>query len=152
MSSNITTGCVPIRPDTPSPPPGNAQLMDFSLLKSLLIEDNSPVFREPWEAQAFGMALALYERGLFSWDEWAQALAAQICAAQTLGDPDLGNTYYCHWLAAIEALVSAKGVSSPEELGRYQRAWDHAADRVAHGQPIELCEEDFRADNIKGHG
>ena len=142
MSLNITTACVLARPDTLSLP-GNAQPADLTLLKGLPVEDDSPVFREPWEAQAFGMALALHERGLFTWDEWAQALAAQIRAAQALGDPDLGNTYYRHWLAAIEALVSAKGASSLEELGRYQRAWDHAADRVAHGQPIELCEEDF---------
>ena len=142
MSLNTTAGCVPTRADTPSPP-GDALSADLSLLKDLPVDGDSPVFREPWEAQAFGMALALHERGLFTWDEWAQALAAQIRAAQAQGDPDLGNTYYRHWLAAIEALVSAKGASSPEELDRYQRAWDHAADRVAHGQPIELCEEDF---------
>ena len=124
-------------------PPGDAKHADLSRLKGLPVEDDSPVFREPWEAQAFGMALALYERGLFTWDEWAQALSAQIRAAQAQGDPDLGNTYYHHWLAAIEALVSAKGISSPEELCRYQQAWDHAADRVPHGQPIELCERDF---------
>ena len=134
MSTNTST--------TPSPP-GNAKPADLSLLKGLPVEDESPVFREPWEAQAFGIALALYERGLFTWDEWAQALSAQIRASQAQGDPDLGNTYYRHWLAAIEALVSAKGVSSAEELGRYQQAWDHAADRVPHGQPIELCEGDF---------
>ena len=89
------------------------------------------------------MALVLYERGLFTSDEWAQALSAQIHAAQAHGDPDLGHTYYHHWLATIEALVSAKGISSPEELARYQRAWDQAADRVPHRQPVELCEEDF---------
>ena len=122
---------------------GEMKSADLSLLKGLPVEDDSPVFREPWEAQAFGMALALYERGLFTWDEWAQALSAQILAAQAQGDPDLGNTYYRHWLAAIEALVSVKGVSSPEELGRYQQAWHHAADRVPHGQPIELCAGDF---------
>ena len=142
MSSNKTAGRVSARADTPSLP-GDAPTADLSLLKGLPVDGDSPVFREPWEAQAFGMALALHERGLFTWDEWAQALAAQICAAQAQGDPDLGNTYYRHWLAAIEALVSAKGASSPEELGRYRRAWDHAADRVAHGKPIELCEEDF---------
>ena len=142
MSLNTTAGCVPTRADTPSLP-GDAPPADWSLLKGLPVDGDSPVFREPWEAQAFGMALALHERGLFTWDEWAQALAGQIRAAQAQGDPDLGNTYYRHWLAAIEALVSAKGASSPEELGRYQRAWDHAADRVAHGQPIELCKEDF---------
>ena len=122
---------------------GDMQSADFSLLKGLPVKDNSPVFREPWEAQAFGMALALYERGLFTWDEWAQALSTQILAAQAQGDPDLGNTYYRHWLAAIEALVNVKGISSPEELGRYQQAWHHAADRVPHGQPIELRAGDF---------
>ena len=66
-----------------------------------------------------------------------------ISAVQALGDPDLGNTYYRHWLAALEALVSAKGASSPEELGCYQQAWQQAADRVQHGQPIELRERDF---------
>ena len=142
MILNTTTGCVPTRADIPSPS-GDAPPADLFLLKGLPVDGDSPVFREPWEAQAFGMALALHERGLFTWDEWAQALATQIRAAQAQGDPDLGNTYYRHWLAAIEALVSAKGASSLEELGRYQRAWDHAADRVAHGQPIELCEEDF---------
>ena len=124
-------------------PPCQAQPADLSLLKGLPVADDSPVFREPWEAQAFGMALALFERGLFTWDEWAKALSAQIRAAQAEGDPDLGNTYYRHWLAAIETLVSAKGVSSPEELGRYQQAWHHAADRVPHGKLIELCAADF---------
>ena len=123
--------------------PAVAPSADLSLLKGLPVEEDNPVFREPWEAQAFGMALVLYERGLFTWDEWAQALSTQISQAQAQGDPDLGNTYYRHWLAAIESLVSAKGVSSPEELGRYQQAWHHAADRVPHGQPVELCAGDF---------
>ena len=122
---------------------GDMQSADLSLLKGLPVKDDSPVFREPWEAQAFSMTLALYERGLFTWNEWAQALSAQILAAQAQGDPDLGNTYYRHWLSAIEALVNVKGISSPEELGRYQQAWHHAADRVPHGQPIELRAGDF---------
>ena len=142
MSSNTTTGCVPAGTGTPSLP-GDAPPADLSLLKGLPVDGASPVFREPWEAQAFGMALALHERGFFTWDEWAQALAVQIRAAQAQGDPDLGNTYYRHWLAAIEVLVSAKGVSSFKELSRYQQAWNQAADRTAHGQPIELFEGDF---------
>ena len=102
-----------------------------------------PVFREPWEAQAFAMTLALHERGLFSWVEWAQALSTQIAAAQRGGDADLGDTYYRHWLTALEALVSHKGASSAHELERYRQAWDHAADRTPHGQPIELLAHDF---------
>jgi len=105
--------------------------------------DADPVFREPWEAHAFAMTLALYQRGLFTWTEWADALAARIAAAQQAGDADLGDTYYRHWLAALEALVAAKGASNGDELERYRRAWDHAADRTPHGQPIELCTADF---------
>jgi nitrile hydratase accessory protein len=104
---------------------------------------DGPVFKEPWEAQAFAMTLALHERGLFSWVEWAAALAAQIAAAQAAGDPDTGDTYYRHWLAALEGLVARKGASSGDELARYRHAWDHAADRTPHGQPIELRGEDF---------
>ena len=106
-------------------------------------EDDGPVFREPWEAQAFAMTLALHQRGLFSWTEWAEALARQIRTAQATGDADLGDTYYRHWLAALEGLVAAKGASSMEELTRYQGAWSHAADRTPHGQSIELQPGDF---------
>jgi nitrile hydratase accessory protein len=104
---------------------------------------DGPVFREPWEAQAFAMTLALHRRGLFAWTEWAAALAAEIKNAQAQGDPDRGDTYYRHWLAALERLVAAKGVTDMASLARYRDAWDHAADRTPHGQPIELKAEDF---------
>jgi nitrile hydratase accessory protein len=102
-----------------------------------------PVFREPWEAQAFAMALALHDKGLFTWPEWAATLGEEIKRAQLAGDPDTGETYYHHWLATLERLVAQKGVTTREALARYHDAWDHAADRTAHGQPIELRAEDF---------
>ena len=114
-----------------------------SELPGLPLDADGPVFREPWEAHAFAMAITLHERGLFTWPEWAQALAQQITAAQRAGDADLGDTYYQHWLAALEALVAAKGASSGLELQRYRSAWDHAADRTPHGRPIELRAQDF---------
>jgi len=101
------------------------------------------VFREPWEAQAFAMALALHARGLFSWNEWAATLADEIKRAQDKGDPDSGETYYRHWLATLESLVAEKGVATSDTLHRYCDAWDHAADRTPHGRPIELRAEDF---------
>jgi nitrile hydratase accessory protein len=104
---------------------------------------DGPVFSEPWEAQAFAMALALHARGLFTWNEWAAALANEISRAQAAGDPDRGETYYRHWLATLEKLIAAKGVASPETLSRYRGAWNHAADRTPHGSPIELKPEDF---------
>ncbi len=107
-------------------------------------DDDGPVFREPWEAQAFAMALTLHERGVFTWLEWAAALASEIKRAQANGDPDTGETYYRHWLATLEHLVAEKGVTTSETLHRYRDAWDHAADRTPHGTPIELTPEDFR--------
>ena len=103
-----------------------------------------PVFREPWEAQAFAMALALHERGLFTWQEWAATLADEIKRAQAAGDPDTGETYYRHWLNALERLVAEKRVTDAAGLARYRDAWDHAAHRTPHGQPIELTPEDFQ--------
>jgi nitrile hydratase accessory protein len=107
-------------------------------------DGEGPVFREPWEAQAFAMTLALYERGLFTWPEWAATLAEQIKKAQAAGDPDTGETYYQHWLNALERMVAKKGVTDPATLKRYHDAWDRACDRTPHGQPIELRAEDFR--------
>jgi nitrile hydratase accessory protein len=103
------------------------------------------VFREPWEARAFAMVLMLHERGLFTWREWADTLAVQITAAQAAGDADHGETYYRHWLAALETLVARKGAGSTAELDSTARAWDRAADRTPHGQPIELQAGDFAA-------
>jgi nitrile hydratase accessory protein len=112
-------------------------------LPEIPVDADGPVFREPWEAQAFAMALTLHERGLFTWSEWAAALAGEIKHAQAAGDPDTGETYYRHWLATLERLVAAKGVTTAETLHRYRDAWDHAADRTPHGAPIELKPEDF---------
>ena len=102
-----------------------------------------PVFGAPWEAHAFAMAVQLHQRGLFTWPEWADALSQQIRAAQAAGDADLGDTYYRHWLAALEELVTRKGASTGAELARYAAAWDHAAHRTPHGQPIELGPDDL---------
>jgi len=104
------------------------------------------VFREPWEAQAFAMTLTLHERGVFTWSEWARALADEIAAAQAAGDADLGDTYYRHWLAALEGLIAVKGVSSAPELARYRSGWMRAAERTPHGAPIELRPEDLGAE------
>jgi len=106
---------------------------------------DGPVFRAPWEAQAFAMALALHEHGLFTWPEWAAALAAEITRARTAGDPDTGETYYLHWLAALERLVAEKGATDRSTLARYRTAWQHAAHRTPHGSPIVLAREDFIA-------
>jgi nitrile hydratase accessory protein len=102
---------------------------------------DGPVFREPWEAQAFAMAVALHARGCFTWNEWASALAAEIKAAQAKGDPDTGETYYRHWLAALEKLAAAKALTDRGELETRRAQWDRAARATRHGQPIELAND-----------
>lgn len=121
----------------------DAAVQAIAALPGIPRDDGGPVFREPWEAQAFAMALALHGRGLFTWKEWAAALADEIRRAQQGGDPDNGETYYRHWLATLERVIAAKGVVTSETLHRYRDAWDHAADRTPHGLPIELTPEDF---------
>lgn len=107
-------------------------------------DDGAPVFAAPWEAQAFAMTLALHERGLFTWTEWAAALAGEIKRAQGAGDPDDGSTYYRHWLAAIERLVAEKGVTTPATLEDRRAAWDRAAHATPHGRPILLENDPLR--------
>jgi nitrile hydratase accessory protein len=102
---------------------------------------DGPVFREPWEAQAFAMAVALHERGAFSWPEWAAALAAEIKAAEAAGDPDSGETYYRHWFAALERLLATKALASRSELEKRRDQWDRAARATPHGRPIELAND-----------
>ncbi|BAN25120.1 nitrile hydratase accessory protein [Caballeronia insecticola] len=107
-------------------------------LPELPFDDQGPVFRAPWEAQAFAMTLALHERGVFTWPEWAHALSEAINEAQASGDPDLGDTYYAHWLRALERLSTAKGCVSGEMLAQRRIEWDEAARATPHGQPIAL--------------
>ena len=121
--------------------PAAAEAVDA--LADIPRDEAGAVFREPWEAQAFAMVVALHQRGLFTWSEWAATLAEEIVRAQAAGDPDTGETYYRHWLAALERLVAHKGVTSPEALARCRDAWHHAAARTPHGEPIELRPGDF---------
>ena len=112
-------------------------------LPGLPRDAGGPVFREPWEAQAFALAVALGQRGLFGWDEWTATLGDEIKAAQRAGDPDTGATYYHHWLKALERIVAAKGLADGAALARYRDALVRAAGRTPHGSPIELTAADF---------
>lgn len=100
--------------------------------------EDGPAFSEPWEAQAFAMTLALHEAGAFTWDEWATTLGAEITAAQAAGDPDRGDTYYRHWLRALERLCSEKGLALGDEMQTRKEQWRRAYLATPHGQPIEL--------------
>ncbi|MEO6156644.1 MAG: nitrile hydratase accessory protein [Ilumatobacteraceae bacterium] len=114
-----------------------------SLLPSQPESEGGPIFREPWEAHAFAMAVRLNEQGLFTWPQWAATLAEEIERAQIADDADVGDTYYHHWLAALERLVAEQGAASLVEQERTRGAWRRAADRTPHGRPIELRDDDY---------
>jgi nitrile hydratase accessory protein len=101
-------------------------------------DGDGPVFREPWEAQAFAMVLELYDRGHFTWSEWVRHLSAEIAGARARGEVDQGTGYYRHWLAALEKLVAAKGLSSAEELAGRRAQWAEADHHRGFGEPIVL--------------
>lgn len=108
---------------------------DLDALPGLPREADGPVFREPWEAQAFAMAVELNRRGVFAWTEWTEALSHEIRKA---GTHDAGADYYRHWLAALERLLESKGVLGQNERFERISAWDRAARATPHGEPIEL--------------
>jgi nitrile hydratase accessory protein len=110
----------------------------IAALPRLPRDDGGPVFAEPWQAQAFAMAVRLSERGHFTWKEWAAALADELKAAAGRGEPDDGSRYYEYWLAALERLVTAKGLTDPAALLARKEAWADAYRHTPHGKPIEL--------------
>lgn len=107
-------------------------------LAALPRDEGGPVFAEPWQAQAFALAVELSEQGHFTWKEWASALAETLKAAADRGEPDDGSRYYQHWLATLERLVMAKGLTNQETLVARKAAWTEAYRTTPHGRPVEL--------------
>ena len=107
-------------------------------LPALPRDDGGPIFTEPWQAHAFALAVRLSEAGCFSWTEWTAALSQEIQAAQVQGDPDLGDTYYQHWLSALERLCTQKGLVADAETQRRREEWRLAYLHTPHGQPVVL--------------
>lgn len=120
----------------PNPKPTQENL---EALPQLPRDEGGPVFAEPWQAQAFALAVKLSAEGHFTWKEWAAALAAELKAAADRGEPDDGSQYYHHWLAALERLVTAKGLSDPASLLARKEAWADAYRHTPHGKPVELA-------------
>ena len=112
--------------------------LELETLGGLPRDDGGPVFTEPWEAQAFALAVELNQQGLFTWKEWAAALADEIQRARQAGGLDLGDTYYQHWTRALARMVAAKGVVAPNELKDRAERWRRAYLATPHGQPVEL--------------
>ena len=110
----------------------------LTALPPLPRDEGGPVFAEPWQAQAFALAVKLSELGYFTWKEWAAVLASELKAAADRGEPDDGSRYYQHWLAALEHLVTDKGLTDSAALVSRKEAWAEAYRRTPHGKPVEL--------------
>jgi len=110
----------------------------LAALPRLPRDNGGPVFAEPWQAQAFALAVKLSEQGHFSWTEWAETLGAELKAAVERGEPEDGSRYYEHWLAALERLVIEKGLTDREAMRERKEAWTEAYLHTPHGKPVEL--------------
>ena len=113
----------------------------IATLPRLPVDAEGPVFAEPWQAQAFALAIQLHATGAFSWTDWAAALSAELKAADGRGEPDDGSHYYEHWLAALERLVTQQGLAAAEALAARKAAWADAYRQTPHGKPVELGAE-----------
>ena len=118
----------------------------LAALPPLPRDTGGPVFAEPWEAQAFALAVKLSEHGYFTWKEWASTLADELKAASDRGEPDDGSHYYHHWLAALERLVTFKGLLDYDTLAARKEAWAEAYEHTPHGKPVELAKENEHAE------
>jgi nitrile hydratase accessory protein len=110
----------------------------LAALPRLPRDDGGPVFAEPWQAQAFALAVKLSEQGHFTWKEWAATLADELKAADDRGEPDDGSRYYEFWLAALERLVTEKGLTDRDAMNERKEAWAEAYRHTPHGKPVEL--------------
>ena len=114
------------------------QADSLAALPRLPRDEGGPVFAEPWQAQAFALAVRLSAQGHFTWKEWAATLAEEVKSASDRGEPDDGSRYYEYWLAALERLVTLKGLSDPAVMLARKEAWADAYRHTPHGKPVEL--------------
>ena len=119
----------------------------LAALPPLPEDDDGPVFAEPWQAQAFALAVKLSEHGHFTWKEWADALGNELEAAAARGKPDDGSQYYFHWVAALERLVTEKGLADHPGLAERKEAWADAYRHTPHGQPVVLRDRGVHTHN-----
>ena len=122
-----------------SPSESSAPSERLAALRRLPREKDGPAFAEPWEAQAFALAVKLSEAGYFTWKEWAETLGAELKAGADREEPDDGSRYYHHWLAALERLITEKGLTSRDAIQERKEAWAEAYRHTPHGKPVELA-------------
>ncbi len=116
----------------------DSQAQALASVPSIPRDEDGPVFREPWEAQAFALTVQLHARGAFTWSQWAETLGGEIASAGTADAPE---NYYFHWMAALEKITAMHDIVPRDEFLARKAAWDRAARATPHGEPIELGRE-----------
>lgn len=101
-------------------------------------DEAGPTFAEPWQAEAFALAVSLSQAGYFTWQEWSDALGRELAAATARGEPDDGSRYYEYWLATLERLAIAKRLADPAQMDERKEAWAEAYRTTPHGKPVAL--------------
>jgi len=120
------------------PSDGISKTPNLAALPRLPVDADGAILEEPWQAEAFALAVKLSEQGQFTWKEWAAALAEQLKAAADRGEPDDGSHYYEHWLATLERLAMQKGLTDQKALDDRKEAWADAYRHTPHGSPVKL--------------
>lgn len=120
------------------PPEDGSPMNHLAALLSIPRDDDGPVFAEPWQAQAFALAVRLSAENHFTWAEWTAAFSAELKAAAARGTTDDGSNYYHHWLTALERLVVEKRLADSAVLHAQKEAWREAYLRTPHGKPVSL--------------
>ena len=115
---------------------------EFGQIPDLPINQDGPVFDEPWQLTAFGIVVTLHRKGHFAWKEWVDYLSAEVARGNIYDVSDINGIYYRQWLAALEKLVAAKGLTSFEDLVARKEEWRHADEHRAFGQPLVLHDHD----------
>jgi nitrile hydratase accessory protein len=107
-----------------SRPDPKLQCEALSALPRLPRDADGPVFAEPWQAEAFALAVRLSAQGYFTWKEWTDAISRELARPAELHELDPATVYYRCWLAALECLVNRQAFARSAGLVRSKDGLD----------------------------
>jgi nitrile hydratase accessory protein len=126
--------------------------MEYLKIPRLPLNQEGPVFDEPWQLTAFGIVVALHKKGLFEWKEWVGYLSAEIASGKTYDVEDTNGIYYRQWLNALERLVTEKDLATAAELLARKEEWRYVDEHRDFGQPLNLHNHPAHHDHGHTHG
>jgi nitrile hydratase accessory protein len=113
--------------------PGGIETIDRDRATALPRSNGELVFEAPWHSRAFGLVVALHERGALDFEEFRADLIAEVRAWQGAYDhTDPRWAYYERWQAALERVLARRGLLSTTELdaraATLAHDWSHTHD------------------------